>query len=524
MNKKKKISKSLKKDYMDFVYSRWFVWMVLLFIGSIVVFLENHNISFQQGHHGFLSSHGITLAKNISFENNLLMFHNISIDGQGNQIFNAYNRFPITSFLILKIVMSLFGNNLELQIMAARYTMLFFYLGSMFLSYLSLQLLLKEKILSISIVLMSFASLFIQYYNDMIFNDTPTLFGILLVFHGIVVYNNNSSKFTQLLIKSLVGIFLGWQVYTLLLLYIIYSFLIHVRSKNKEESKNIFTTNYFKLGLFTLLLGVAILSLQLFNESKMTNLPLNEIDTVSSMKKRMGADSDFDKKYAKILTSDRILQVQFDRIKTMCTPAYISLHYKKHITDYFALLIIIFIISILAQYKKYKNEYNILIIFALSGFIWGFGMNHFTMFHDFQSIYYIGIPILIYGSIFSFIYNNFKNKKIVMIILLLLSILTFVNATYTFNNIKDQKSNRTNFITHDMQIIKDKVGEKSKVCVDGNVHKVCGGQHACAFYLSGNYLQKSFKQAGCDFVISNNRKYNNKPLSPQNKGVFLFNY
>ena len=521
MSKKKKAIKSFKKENIDFIHHHWFSWTILLFIGLIVIFFENNNISFQQGHHGFLSSHGITLAKNISFENNLLMFHNISIDAQGNQIFNAYNRFPITSFLILKSAMSLFGNNLELQIMAARYIMVLFYLGSMFLAYLSLRILLKEKILSIVIVLMSFSSFYIQYYNDMIFNDIPTLFGFLLAFHGLVIYNNDNSKFIQLLVKSLIGISLGWQVYSILLVYIIYSFFIHIRSKDKN--KNIFITKYFKLGFITLVLGIVILSLQLLNESKMTNQPLNKIDTVSSMKKRMGTDSHFDKKHAHILTFDRILQVQSDRIRVMSTPVYVTSHYKNT-NIYFMIIMTLFIISMFTQYKKYKNEYNILIIFALSGFIWGLGMNHFTMFHDFQSIYYIGIPIIIYGSIFSFIYNHFKNKKIVMIILLLLSLLTFVNATYTFNKIKDQKSNRTNFITHDMQIIKDKVGEKSKICVDGNVHKVCGGQHACAFYLSGNYLQKSFKQAGCDFVISNNRKYNNKPLSSQNKGVFLFEY
>ena len=75
-----------------------------------------------------------------------------------------------------------------------------------------------------------------------------------------------------------------------------------------------------------------------------------------------------------------------------------------------------------------------------------------------------------------------------------------------------------------MQIIKDKVGEKSKICVDGNAHKVCGGHHACAFYLAGNYLQNSVQQAGCDFVLSNNKRYSDKPLSPKNRGVFLFGY
>ncbi len=516
--------KAIKKENMNFIHNHWFVWITILFIGLLVVLLENHNVSFQQGHHGFLSSHGITLAKNISFENNLLMFENMSIDAQGHQIFSAYNRFPITSFLILKIFMYPFGNNLELQIIAARYTMILFYLGSMFLAYLSLRILLKEKILSLSIVLVSFSSLFVQYYNDMIFNDTPTLFGLLLVFHGIVIYNSDKSKFMQLLIKSSIGLLFGWQVYSLLLLYIIYSFIEHIRSKNQDESRNVFTANYFKLGLFTLLFGIIILSLQLFNESNMTNTPLDKISTVSSMKKRMGANSDFDKKYAKVLTFDRIVQVQFDRIKTMCTPAYITLHYKEYITDYFALLMIIFIVSILAQYKKYKNEYNILIIFALSGFIWGFGMNHFTMFHDFQSIYYIGIPILIYGSIFSFIYNIIQNKNIGMVVLLILSVIVFINATYSFNEIKNQMSNQINFVTQDMQKIKDKVGEKSKICVDGNRHKVCGGQHACAFYLSGNYLQNSFQQAGCDFVLSNNRRYSDKLLSPKNKAVFLFAY
>ena len=522
--RKKEVKNSLEKDYLFFMDNPWFTLTILIFVSLAVLFLENNNISFQQGHHGFLSSHGITLAKNISMENHLLMFHNISIDSQGTQIYNAYNRFPITSFLILKISMLPFENNLEMEVLAARYTMILFYLGSILLAYLTMQILFKNKLLAISVVLMAFSSVYIQYYNDMIFNDTPTLFGLFLVLHGMVVYNNDNSKFKQLLVKSIIGISLGWQVYTLLLLYIIYLMFRDFRSEGWGQSKKILSSNYFKLGLFTLIFGSVVLYAQLMNESKMTNQPLSKTNTVSSMKTRMGVNSEFDKKYANVLTFNKTVSMQFQRVMIMSTPTYIHQHFKKHIDSYFILLTLLFIMSTLVQYKGYKNEYNILIIFALSGFVWGFGMNHFTAFHDFQSIYYIGVPILIYGSIFSFIYNKFKQNNIALIILLFLSMLTFVNATYVFNLSKDQLSNRTNFITKDMQVIKDKVGEKNKICADGNVHKICGGQHACAFYLSGSYLQRSFDQAGCDFVISNNRKYNNRPLTQRNKGIFLFKY
>ncbi len=521
---KKSSKRSFKKDNLGFINNQWFALVILLLVGFVVLFFENYNISFQQGHHGFLSSHGITLATNISAENNFLMFHNLSIDGQGNQLYNAYNRFPITSFLILKIFMLPFGNNLEMQVLAARYVMILFYLGSMLLSYLSMQLLLKNKLLAFSTTLMTFSSVFIQYYNDMIFNDIPTLFGLFLVFHGMVIYNDDNSEFKQLLIKSIIGISLGWQVYPLLFLYILYLMFRDYYSGGWIQSKKFLSSHYFKLGLLTFLFGSSILYTQLINESKMTNQPLSKTDTVSSMKKRTGVNSNFEKKYAHVLTFDKTVSMQFDRVMIMATPAYIHQEFRKYIDSYFIILFLLFILSILVQYKQYKSQYNILIIFALSGFVWGFGMKHFTAFHDFQSIYYIGVPILIYGSIFSFLYNRFRQNNIVLIILLFLSTIMFVNATYVFNDSKDKVSSRTNFITKDMQSIKEKVGEKNKICVDGNVHKVCGGQHACAFYLSGSYLQHSFKQAGCDFVISNNRNYSNKSLTEKNKAVFLFSY
>jgi hypothetical protein len=521
MKKKKQKSIQPKSSNSNVLDTRWLSWTIIFLVALVVIWFQNYNISFQQGHHGFLSSHGATIAKNISLENNLLMFDLLSRDDEGNPVFHAYNRFPITSFLILKIPMLIFSKDLGFQILAARYTMILFYLGTMYFAYLALSLLLKNRLLSITIVLISFSSFYIQYYNDMIFNDTFTLFGIFLVFHGISVYVGDNSKYAQLVIKSLLSILFGWQAYTLILVFIIYSFLMHIGSIKKGGDKKIFTSPYFKLGLSTLMLGIFILSLQLFNESKMTNKPLNETDTISSMKKRMGENNTFENKYAKRLEFNNVAKTQFERIKIISTPGSLTLYDKSYTAGYFNLLIIIFLISLLAQYKKYKSTYRVLIIFALSGFIWGFGMKNFTMFHDFQSIYYIGIPILLYASILSFIYNSVKKKNTVLVIILFFSSLNFFYETYTFNKIKNNMSKKSNIFTKDMQFIKNKVENNKTICIDGNIKNVCGGRHACAFYLSNNYLQKDSKQIQCDFIISNQMKFSNL-LSPENKKVFLF--
>ena len=50
----------------------------------------------------------------------------------------------------------------------------------------------------------------------MVWNDVPSLCGVMLTFHGMVVFAQDG-RFRQLLVKTCAALLLGWQVLALLL-------------------------------------------------------------------------------------------------------------------------------------------------------------------------------------------------------------------------------------------------------------------------------------------------------------------
>ena len=96
--------------------------------------------------------------------------------------------------------------------------MLLFFAAAAVAAWLSLRRLF-DPWAALAAVLLSCSSWYALYYNDMIFNDVPTLFGVLLAFHGMAVFVQEG-RFRQLVVKSCAALLLGWQVYALLLAFI----------------------------------------------------------------------------------------------------------------------------------------------------------------------------------------------------------------------------------------------------------------------------------------------------------------
>ncbi len=511
-----------KDEFMkkiDFINSKKTILILFIIVGSIVFISQNNNISFQTGHHGFLSSHGMAISKNISFEHNLLMFNYMSIED--NKIYyKAYNRFPITIFLIIKLAISIFPNDLAVEILIARYIILIFYLASIIITYKTLNILINSRILSFSVTLLVFSSYYLQYYNDMIFNDYPALFGLLLTFNGIVVYNKDRDRYKQLLIKSIIAVLLGWQVYSLLFTYAFYCFIknfILDKKVNRVYIKRLVFNNYTKLLFCTIIVGFLILLFQILNEVNVTKNDLLKTPTIVSMQNRLGLNKKFEYKYYKYINHKQTLKIQTSRVIGMVSPFYKNKLFSK---IYVIIISIIFIYSLLKYGKQYYQLFELLLLLVIAGILWGFGMNNFTNFHEFQAIYYIGIPIIIYSSIAILIKELFSSHM--SLYLLSISLVVFLINTFIYNSIKNTMALKSNIYTYDMQNNNYYIRQLSKICFDGNITKLCGGYHGCEFYLSGNYLEID-KNSSCDFLISKNRKYKDAILlTPNNKKLFLY--
>src|SRR5439155_26712036 len=90
-----------------------------------------------------------------------------------------------------------------------------FFWGGLVCSYLLVRQMSGKPLLAITVSFISYSSSYMQYYNVLVFNDIPALFGFLLVLLGVVSWRQTGSA-RLLYLGIFVAIALGWQAYAVL--------------------------------------------------------------------------------------------------------------------------------------------------------------------------------------------------------------------------------------------------------------------------------------------------------------------
>ena len=197
--------------------------LLLLALSTVFVFGGDRGYFFRGGYHGWTSPRHLTIVVNLSPAHGFQRFERRIMDDDGVTHYrDVYNRFPIGHYLLTKAATLPVSGNPSAQIMAARILMLLFFAGAAVLAYLSLSRLASNRWIVLTAALLAFSSYYLLYYNDMTTNEAmPDFFGVLLVFHGMVVFVQEG-RFRQLLVKTCIALLLGWHVLALLLPFVIF--------------------------------------------------------------------------------------------------------------------------------------------------------------------------------------------------------------------------------------------------------------------------------------------------------------
>ena len=206
--------------------------LLLLALSTVFLFANDRSHFYRDGFHAYLSSQSMPLAANLSPDHHFLMFFRQTPDADGTPSYSPYNRFPIGTYALIKLAILPFENDLEKQIYAARLLMLLFFSSAVVLAYLSLCRLIVNPWLTLTATLLAFSSFYCLYFNDMISTEVTSFFGVMLTFHGMVLFVQEG-RVRQLLVKTGVALLLGWHVFALLLPFIAFGLVrecIHTHS------------------------------------------------------------------------------------------------------------------------------------------------------------------------------------------------------------------------------------------------------------------------------------------------------
>ena len=529
--------------------------LLLLALATPFVFVIDHGHFYRPGHHDWLSSKFLALAENMAPRWNFTGFAYLEPDQEGNPVpRHLYNRFPIGGYLLIKLATLPFGDDLSAKIVAARALMLTCFAAAAALAHLALARTFASRWIACAATALAFSSYYCLYYSDMISTEVAVdLFAVMLTLHGMAVFVQEG-RFRQLLAKTCIALALGWHVYALLLPFIAFSMASDLilasraacsglRNKIKRFLTALFFGRPFALGVTAFTFGALVLSANLLGEYHMLEgaKPVTELPTWRSIIKRVGQERWFSAMHAEVLSWPLFLESQFQGLGRMilpyALPGYGSLP-LGHRTDWEPWMSGLFLIGVAAlavclAWLCFSRQRILLAALTLSGFFWSLPMRHSVAFHDFESVFYIGVPLTLFSLILLHIRKLSGERLMARIAVAALLVLVF--SSWQMNRSGQDAAGRAFHaeVMEDFQAIRGGTEDGAiGVLLMGEQTRAVGASGALEYYLAQRpflplqHPPTSKLELGrlevVDFIVTNWRKPGVDTLTPQNRRFFLY--
>jgi len=569
-------------------WARLPVALLLLALAAVFVFGGDRAHFYRPKLDGWDSSKNLALAENLSPATFFRLYRQLEFDGHDRApIYEMYGRFPVGGPALIKLAGLPFGDDLSGKILAARMLMLAFYAAAALLAFRALSRVFANRWAALAAALMAFSSYYVLYYSDTVSNEMSVdLFAVSLAFHGMVVFVQEG-RFRQLAVKSCAALLLGWHVYALLLPFIIIGFgaetarALRIRMairrtpppedaetsgrerrrrrrarEPRAESRliamsRLVRSRYLVLGAATLLFGMGVLGFNLVNEYAAYGgeVSFSELPAVNSLLARTGQDDEHNARHTDFQNWRTFLNQQLYRAGATALP-YALMRWsddsREHVLpddDGFP-VVVIGVLSIAAAAGAaywFGRHLHLLATLALFGFFWAIPMRSSTAFHEFEGMFYLGLPMIAFAAAFAGAADwarvqggEIAARGTAVGCAALALALFAVSAAWMSEQTHDASAEKFHAeIVSDFETVRQITrGEsvfvsQSHLAGDAGERDLYfgGAKFAPEFYLAGSVLQTSFGQTPhthARYVLSAYRNDSFAPITPQNKRVFLY--
>ena len=490
-----------------------------------------------------LTANHMTVALNLSPEHNFVGYFYRALDPEGKTVYFPYNRFPPGGYALIKLATLPFADNLSASLYVGRLLMLSFFAAAALFAYLAISRIVADRWVALTATLLAFSSYYGLFYNDMVTPEgMPDLFGVMLTFHGMAIFSQEG-RFRQLMIKACIALLLGWHVYALLLTFIILglgSDLIRLSGHlctSFSSYLRLLVSRYTLLGGVSLLVGVAVLTFNFTNEylALKGETPFSELRSVESALRRTGLGIGHTDGKG-IPEWQPFLKEQIYRAGVASAP-YALAEYGNTLSifgratwDLLGVVMGIGALGALLIDRRFISHKTLLAALALFGFCWTLMARQQVAFHNFEGVYYIGIPLTLSALILLFIRKRLGSRLVVGLAVAALAI--FCISAYQMSLVGNdaEKSEFQDAIFNEFQAIRDKMPQDKIVHIfipsnwDADT-AFAGSTRASIFYLSGLVIAHGERPELCrlaDFTITTQRVEGAALLTPHNRLRFLY--
>lgn len=340
----------------------------------------------------------------LSIDNGLLRVYREMPNPNGDVVVEPYNRFPVGSYVLLKLATLPFADDLGSQLVAARLAMLVFFSASAGLAFVSLRRLMAGPWIALAATLLAYSSYYLRFYSDMVSVETgPSLLGVMLAFHGMVVFACEG-RLRQLLVKVGIALLLGWHVYALVLAFValgvVQGVIVALRSRRaastagraRRVARAVLGGRHMALAGVALLLGGAVLTFNLATEARAVPAEtFAELPSVRSLLRRTGIDDTYGQRAVGAhLAWGTFLENQFQRLGRTLLPYAVP--WPGAVVSR-ASLIGVAGLGVCLLGLRFARHRRLWATLALAGFCWAVPMRYQTAFHSFEAVFYVGTAL-----------------------------------------------------------------------------------------------------------------------------------
>ena len=383
------------------------------------------------------------------------------------------------------------------------------------------------------------------------------LFGVMLTFHGMVVFVQEG-RFWQMTVKTVLSLLLGWHVFALLLTFILLGAVGelfrarpigpgHVgRACSTASAVTPFLRRCVALGAVALLVGLSILTFNFVNEWLALNgkVALTELPSVISMLRRFGADQTFYTMYLDKLAWPSFLETQFARMGggislpfsvTGRVHSVAAMHPTTSTSEMNGAVIgyvvsgacLASLVSLTFVRRFRQRRYLLpLATLALFGFAWSLPMRANVAFHDYESLFHIGIPLVLFSLVLQATSRLAGSRSLVGLAFAALAV--FVFSAYEMGRI-NREAVAPGFqkaVLADFEAIREITAGRSVVAAVGvgilEFIRFAGARYALHYYMAGSSIAYSANLDSGEFLITHDSAAGIPSLTPDNNVLFLY--
>ena len=398
-----------------------------------------------------ITTKNLALAENLSLEHRLRLVLRRYPAADDEPGYKMYSRFPLGGYALIKLAALPFSDDLSTKLASARMVMLALYCAAAMLAFHTLCQIMANRWAALGATLLAFSSYRMLFYSDTVATELSVdLFAVMLAFHGMTIYVQKGGLvgdlghrgFGQLVAKTCVALLLGWHVYGLLLAFVslgLVADLVGAWSGGASDRQRLtrgqrwlkrlgtaaaalVRSRFLAIGAVALLFGTALLGANMVNEYATYGgeVAPSDLPTVRSMLSRTGLQE-----RSAPLEWGAVLQKQLQYVGASVVPFAVPAPRnfrgdfpKRGVTPVLVgslgalatITCLVWLLPLRLRQTRRVCEANsnapararlqlLLGTLVLSGFCWALPMRHHTTIHDYESVFYVGVPLVFFAVV-----------------------------------------------------------------------------------------------------------------------------